>query len=127
MFLDALVTARDDFEAELARHERALTGCVEEVRRDEHAARRDVALAVSAAVGGFASAAPSPPSPRPLPRDDDAPVLVRHARREDRVHRPQDGLVGLAEALLRRELLLEECDAVAPRLVAPPFPRLRLL
>jgi hypothetical protein len=80
MFLDALVTARGDFEAELARHERALTGCVEEVRRDEHAARRDVALAVSAAVGGFASAAPSPPSPRPLPRDDDAPVTLPDAK-----------------------------------------------
>ena len=49
MFLDALVTARADFEAELERHEKSLESAEEEVKRDEHAARRDVALAVSAA------------------------------------------------------------------------------
>ena len=44
MFLDALVTARADFEAELERHEKSLESAEEEVKRDEHAARRDVAV-----------------------------------------------------------------------------------
>ena len=78
MFLDALVTARADFEAELERHEKSLESAEEEVKRDEHAARRDVALAVSAAVGGFASAA-APPLP-PGPRDDDAPITLPDAK-----------------------------------------------
>ena len=39
MFLDALVTARADFEAELERHEKSLESAEEEVKRDEHAAR----------------------------------------------------------------------------------------
>ena len=35
MFLDALVTARADFEAELERHEKSLESAEEEVKRDQ--------------------------------------------------------------------------------------------
>ena len=85
------------------------------MKRDEHAARRDVALAVSAAVVGFASAA-APPLP-PGPRDDDAPITLPDAKpavvlaraalqlAEARLDEPRSGIirVGYLRRVARRK------------------------
>ena len=81
-------TARADFEAELERHEKSLESAEEEVKRTSSGAR-DVALAVSAAVGGFgAAAAAAAAGParrrRPSPKPDAKPAVAPSARRPAR-------------------------------------------